>query len=131
MVESKTTRNARLKAMRKKFGLGEFKNKKNVRKRIRTGVHNMAKKRFSMGKSRSGNATLKNALAGIGASHVVNSMGGQFLGGLTPVASYFSAYYVGGAVGLGASVVYPMLPNVLSGVLGGVTNTSSTNGATF
>lgn len=116
MVESKTARNARLRAMRQKYGLGEFKNRRTNPRRVQT----MARRRFSSRVRRSlssGGGMLKQASAGIGMAVLVQKFGGSMLGQYAGVASLGAAYYGGGAAG----VVGALLTGTasLGGVLGG------------
>lgn len=115
MVESRTAMLARLKSMRRRYGLGEFKKNKVVR-RVRTGVQSMARKRKSFSRSSSG-GMMKNVSAGIGAAVLVQKFGGPSLGNLGGIASLGAAYYVGGMPGaLGALVVNG---NMIGNMLGG------------
>lgn len=68
-MESKTQRNARLKAMRKKYGLGEFKNSKRKVYKVAPTKKNMVKRRSSKRRSysRKGSSfNVWNSLIGVG-----------------------------------------------------------------
>jgi hypothetical protein len=115
MVESKVQRNARLKAMRQKYGLGEFKRStsRKIKKTARK-VYRMAKRR-SFSRSSGGNSMLKGALSGYGAVALTSKMG------INPLIGYAAAYYVGG----GAGVVGAFLGN--SNILGSLAGGSSSS----
>lgn len=115
---------ARLKAMRRKHGLGEFKKTKMARK-IRAGVSYMAKKHRSVSRS-SGGGMMKNVAAGVGAAQLIKQFGGPSLGSLGPIASLAGAYYVGGMPGvLGAFVAGNGLGNTLGGAGAATSGTAS------
>jgi hypothetical protein len=117
MAESKAHRNARLRAMRQKYGLGEFKRSasRKIKKTTRR-VYKMAKRR-SFSRSSGGKSMIKDVLAGIGAVSVAQKFG------VSPLLGYGGAYLASGLTGAVSAFVYNS--NIL-GSLGGASSSSST-----
>jgi len=101
MVETKTQRNARLKAMRKKYGLGEFKrssSSSSPKRRARVGG-NVARRRKSKSRSRSsgGFSPMDAALGGAAYGAAVNFIPSQYNTRLVRAgASFLLAYKTSG-----------------------------------
>jgi hypothetical protein len=115
-----------LRNLRRKHGLGEFSKAKKSTKKIYKQVVNVAKKKgvFSRG---GGNATMNDALKGVGASTIANKFvpSGQYKN----LLSLGAAWYFGGMVGAFASVVAGSAS--LSGILPtGTASDSAANGGT-
>lgn len=114
---------ARLREMRRKYGLGEFK-RTGATRRTKSGGRKMGRKRsFSRrGASGFGGGMVKKFLAGVGVGSIV---GGGIAGA---AAGYFLAGGLEGAVGGYAS---PMVANKLplGGLLGGAGTSGASSGA--
>ena len=117
MTETKHARNVRLKAMRKKYSLGEFKNKK-----IRTRGIFMARRRSFKRYASTGGGIVKQVAAGVGGSVLGQKLASMVgLSNYSMVAGLAGAYYAGGANGAIAALVVNTFGN-------GSTNTTSTSG---
>lgn len=128
----------RLRELRRKHGLGEFRSskKRTVRRRIKKEVGSMARRRArtryvaraqryyrrTRGKFSGvlNNPMLNQAVSGIGTAVLVQKYGGQFLGGNTNLVALGAAYMKGGIVGAGAAhltgvATIPNLGNLTGG----------------
>ena len=121
MVESKTQRNERLRKMRQKYGLGEYKGKKNPRKNRPRRSGKMAKK----GSRKNGSAgfggilSTKNILGTVAGAYIAPKMG------ISPQLGAAAGSFLYGKKGVaGAAVGYFAAPYVL-GMLGGATGGST------
>lgn len=110
-MESKSARNARLKAMRRKYGLGEFKNKSSRR------VVRVARRRSGRKGGSRGGFGVKGLLS---QNNIIGTLAGAWLGPKFGVSSNIGAaagsYLIGKKGLLGAGVGYFAGPIVVSKV---------------
>lgn len=121
-MESKTKRNARLKALRRKYGLGEFSSNKKrkartTKKRASKKVVRMARRKYATRRRSRGGMNFvslaKKAVGGVGAATLV----GQ--GGLVgAVAGYATNGIVGAVAAYAAPQITQFTNNMTKGMLG-------------
>jgi hypothetical protein len=118
MVETKTARKERLRAMRQKYGLGEYKTGGRAR-RTKTRGGSMARRKS--GKRKGGS---KGGFGGIlSMKNIAGTLGGYYIApmvGLDPkIGAAAGSYFIGKKGVMGAAVGYVGAPIVM-GMLGGV-----------